>query len=117
MSLRFHRMNVYPPEESAGGGGSQGPAGPAGADGATGPAGADGIDAAPKDYCSFKNTTGGITGIANTAVTLALGLIGVNSGIGAVLLNVVTITKTADFAITADIYINNSSTSRSEYSV
>lgn len=70
-----------------------------------------------KDYCSFYNSTGGVTGVGSTATTLNLNTERLDSGIGALSSNEVMISKTADFAISADVYFNNRSTSRTEYSI
>lgn len=71
------------------------------------------------EYASFYQATGGITGIADTALTLNLSSTKINSDTGIFVLgsNTVTVNKTGTFKITAEAYINNSSTVRTEYSL
>ena len=104
--------------------GIQGDTGPAGADGndgadstVAGPQGDPGVDAVVGEYASFYQSTGGITAIAATAVTLNLSSTQTNSNatVFALAANELTVNKTATFKITADSYINNSSTARVEY--
>jgi hypothetical protein len=70
-----------------------------------------------KDYGSFYLSTGGITGIAATAVQLNINSSGSNSGVMALSSNSVTVNKTATFDISVNVYLNNSSNSRTEYSM
>jgi hypothetical protein len=85
----------------------------------------DGTWAAPagggadKEYASFYQGTGGVTGLSGTAVTLNLSSTQLNSdgSVFSLASNEVTVNKTADFEIGFDAYINNSSTSRTEYSL
>lgn len=101
--------------------GDTGPAGAAGNDGAdstvAGPQGDPGVDAVVGEYASFYQSTGGITAIAATAVTLNLSSTQTNSNatVFALAANELTVNKTATFKITADSYINNSSAARVEY--
>lgn len=104
--------------------GIQGDTGPAGADGndgadstVAGPQGDPGVDAVVGEYASFYQSTGGITAIAATAVTLNLSSTQTNSNatVFALAANELTVNKTATFKITADSYINNSSAARVEY--
>ena len=106
--------------------GIQGDTGPAGADGndgadstVAGPQGDPGVDAVVGEYASFYQSTGGITAIAATAVTLNLSSTQTNSNatVFALAANELTVNKTATFKITTDSYINNSSTARCEYSL
>ena len=71
-----------------------------------------------KDYASFYLTTGGVTAVAATAVTLVVNSTGINSdsGVFGLASNEVTVSKTAVFKIDANVYFNNSSTARTEYS-
>jgi len=71
-----------------------------------------------KEFAEFNLTTGGLTGISNTSLTLVLNNTRVNTdgSVFALSTNEVTINKTGYFKFTFDAYINNSSTSRTEYS-
>ena len=71
-----------------------------------------------KEYASFYLTTGGLTGVSNTATTLIINNTGINSNEAVFTLasNEVTVDKTGVFEISANVYFNNSSGSRSEYS-
>ena len=81
--------------------------------------GEGGGDADPKEYASFYQSTGGITGISSTAVTLNLSSTQLNSDseIFSLASNELTVNKTADFEINFDAYINTGGSSRSEYSL
>jgi hypothetical protein len=70
-----------------------------------------------KAYGSFYLSTGGLTGLSSTAVTLTLNNTAANSGSMTLSSSEVTVSKTGVFSITADAYLNNSSTSRTEYSI
>jgi hypothetical protein len=71
-----------------------------------------------KEYASFYHTTGGITAINNVEKILVIGNTSVNSNgsVFSLSSNQVTINKTGDFEISYDCYINNQSSSRTEYS-
>ena len=94
--------------------GTQGIQGETGAQGATGPAGAD---APAKDYASFYLGTGGTTAIQGTAVTLTINNTSITSDVGVFGLSssLITVSKTADFEISFDVHLVNTSTGRSEY--
>lgn len=98
--------------------GPEGPTGPQGPTGATGPEGPEGPAGGGGEYAEFYLSTGGLTGISNTAVTLVLNNTRVNSDDAIISLasNEVTVDKTGDFRISLDVYLNNSSSSRTEYS-
>ena len=72
-----------------------------------------------KEYASFYQSTGGVTGLSSTAVTLNLASTQQNSDgtIFSLSSNTVTVNKTGTFLVNMDNYINNSSTSRTEYSL
>ena len=74
-------------------------------------------NSSPAEYASFYQTTGGITGITATAVTLNLSSTQINSDATIFVLasNAVTVNKTAVFRITMDSYINDGTTTRSEH--
>lgn len=78
---------------------------------------AEAVAATAKDYAAYHLTTGGLTGITNTVVTLTVNAVGIESD-GAVFdltTSIVTVSKTAVFKIEADMYINSSANARSEY--
>ncbi len=79
----------------------------------------EGAGGSAKAYASFFLDTGGITGIAGTAVTLNIDQTAINSdtGVFSIASNEITIDRAGDYRISADAYINNSSTSRTEYSI
>jgi hypothetical protein len=69
-------------------------------------------------YASFYQGTGGITAISNTEKILNISSTFVNSGSEYTLSsNQITVASAGDHQISFDTYINNSSTSRSEYSI
>ncbi len=72
-----------------------------------------------KEYASFYLDTGGLTGIAGTSQTLVLNNTRVNTDTAVLVLssNELTVTKAGNYRISFDTYINNSSTSRTEYSI
>ena len=78
----------------------------------------DNAGGATKEYSSFYLTTGGVTGVAATATTLVINNTGVNSNgsVFSLASNEVTVNKTGVFLISANVYFNQSTTSRSEYS-
>ncbi len=75
--------------------------------------------AAPKEYASFYLDSGGLTGISNTVRTLVIDNTRNNSNatVFVLALNELTVNKTGDYKISFDTYINNSATSRTEYSI
>lgn len=91
-----------------------------GVDGVDGAPGADGADgtAASKPYGHFYLSGSGNTGLTSTEVTLTINATGQSyGGIMSLASNQITISKTAIFEINANVYLNNSSTSRTEYSM
>ncbi len=72
-----------------------------------------------KEYASFYLSGAGNTGLTSTEVTLTLNATDVNSDTNVFSLtsNVVTVDKAGDFEINVNVYLNNSSTSRTEYSM
>ena len=72
-----------------------------------------------KEYASFYLSTGGLTNVSSTAVTLVVNQTSVNSNGSVFSLsgNEVTVNKTGDFKISAECYFNNSSTTRTEYTM
>lgn len=101
--------------------GDTGDAGPQGIQGAQGPSGNDGADgqyAATKEYASFYLSTGGVTGVSNTATTLVINNTSVNSdgAIFSLASNEVTVNKTGTFEISVNVYFNTGGSSRSEFS-
>ncbi len=72
-----------------------------------------------KEYASFYLTTGGTSSIGSTAKTMVINNTGINSNgdVFGLASNEVTVDKTAIFKIDANVYLNNSSTARSEYSL
>lgn len=72
-----------------------------------------------KDYASFHNGSNTQTGLNNTVRTLFLSETKINSSdaVFSLALNQLTILKAGDYRISFDTYINNSSTSRTEYSI
>ena len=96
--------------------GLQGVKGDTGEQGIAGEDGADGSGEA-KAYGSYYLTTGGTTAISSTALQLNLNTQGVNSGDTSLATNTVTISKTGVFSIDVHVYLNNSSTARTEYSM
>lgn len=88
-----------------------------GIDGEDGEPGADGT-AASKPYGHFYLSGSGNTGLTSTEVTLTVNSTGeTNGGIMSLSSNQITISKTAIFEINANVYLNNSSTARTEYSM
>ncbi len=79
----------------------------------------DGIEDAHKEYASFYLTTGGLTSVSSTALTVVVNATSLSSSGSIFVLasNTVTVNKTADFEISAQCYFNNSSTSRTEYTM
>lgn len=71
------------------------------------------------DAASFYLGTGGLTGISNTALTLVINETQLNTDPTkfALALNQVTVTNAGNYEINIDAYINNSSTSRTEYTI
>ena len=70
-----------------------------------------------KEYASFYLGANGVSGVADTAVTLVLNQESANSD-GAIFIltdSEVTVNQTGDFKITGDCYFNNSSNNRTEY--
>ena len=72
-----------------------------------------------KEYASFYLSGAGATGLTSTEVTLTLNATSVNSNgsVFSLSANTVTVNKTGNFEINANVYLNNSSTSRTEYSM
>jgi archaellum component FlaF (FlaF/FlaG flagellin family) len=72
-----------------------------------------------KEYASFYLNGAGATALKNTEVTLTLNGTSVNSNssIFNLAANTVTVNKTGNFEINVNVYLNNSSTSRSEFSM
>ena len=75
--------------------------------------------ASSKEYASFYLSTGGLTSQAAIERTLVLNETHVNSNTSVFSLssNQITINKDGDFKFSVDCYFNNSSTSRTEYSI
>jgi len=99
------------PQGIQGSQGDQGDQGPQGDQGIQGPAGGGG------DYGHFYLSGAGNTGLTNSEVTLTLNATGEVSGNMSLATNQITINKTGVFEINANVYLNNSSTSRTEYSM
>ena len=72
---------------------------------------------AAKSHGSFYLSTGGTTGLSSTAVQLVINNTGINSGDMVLASDTITVNKTAVFDINANVYLNNSSTARTEYSM
>ena len=74
--------------------------------------------AAVKDYASFYLSTGGLTGISATVVTLGGNETAVvsDSAVFTLQADTVTVEKTGVFKVEADLYLNSGSNKRSEYS-
>ena len=72
-----------------------------------------------KDYAEFYETTGGVTGVSSTAVTLNLSSNRENSDPTRITLstNVITFVTGGIFKLDFDCYFNNPSSYRSEYSL
>lgn len=70
-----------------------------------------------KAYGSFYLTTGGRTALSNTAVQLYLNTEGAKTSELSLASNAVTVNKTGAFSIDVHVYLNNSSTARTEYSM
>ena len=72
-----------------------------------------------KEYASFYLDTGGLTGQAGTERTIVINSTHVNSNpsVFSLATNQITVNKTGDYKIDADVYFNNSSTSRTEYTI
>lgn len=70
-----------------------------------------------KAYGSFYLTTGGVTGVSNTKVTLVLNATAINSGDMVLASNQVTINKDGNFKFDMECYFNTGSSSRSEFTI
>jgi hypothetical protein len=72
-----------------------------------------------KEYASFYLNGSGSTGLGSTEVTLTINSTDVNSNSSVFSLasNQITVNKTGVFEINANVYLNNSSTARVEYSM
>ena len=79
----------------------------------------DTCNALSKEYASFYLSGAGNTGLTNTEVTLTLNATGVNSNASVFSLasNQITVNKTGTYEINVNVYLNNSSTARTEYSM
>lgn len=75
-------------------------------------------DVGTKEYACFSLSTGGTTTIGSTAKQLVINNTDVNSNSSVFSLasNTITVDKAGDFKISFDLYLNNSSTARTEYS-
>lgn len=71
-----------------------------------------------KEYAEFYQGSGGITAISNTAKQFNISSTRINSNVSvfSIASNEITINKDGHFKFSFDVYLNNSSSSRTEYS-